>query len=311
MSDQGKDAWSHYWHAARLDSCIAGNGAADEADIRAFWHNLLDDMRDGAHIIDLACGNGAVSLRLAEVAGNTTSMKITAVDIADIDPERFLAQQHPAAGTIDFCGNTDITNLPFSYGSFDAAVSQFGFEYADREAAAREMMRILVPGGKFQLLMHHQEGALVAPNIAQIGEIDLLLAAGAPVDRIIGFLGALPAEQDTALHQLETAGKTLIQHHEGKPPRITQEIFAGINQLIERQDLSFDMRLCAAEDMRSRLQMEKERMLQLSAAALSEECVQEIANLTKKCGADNVSFAPFYLGEDKALLGWSLRGIKG
>ena len=46
-------------------------------------------------------------------------------------------------------GHDGRSSLPFADRSFDAVVSQFGLMFVpDRVAALREMLRVLVPGGR-------------------------------------------------------------------------------------------------------------------------------------------------------------------
>ena len=51
--------------------------------------------------------------------------------------------------------------LPFPQGSFSAAVSQFGYEYCDLQAAAVELARVLKPGSMFSFVVHHSLSRIV------------------------------------------------------------------------------------------------------------------------------------------------------
>jgi hypothetical protein len=57
-------------------------------------------------------------------------------------------------------GNTDLSTLPFPDAAFDGVASQFGIEYADVAAAAREAMRVLTPGGGGHFVLHHADSAI-------------------------------------------------------------------------------------------------------------------------------------------------------
>ena len=309
-SQQEIDAWSHYWHADRLDSCIAGRGAEDEKYLQTLWQNFLDHIPNESKVLDLACGNGAVSVRLlkaAQTAGK--SINLSAVDLADIDPDNFVNTKG-LTGQISFRGKVDITDLPYESLAFEAAVSQFGFEYAEKSRACTELLRILKPGGAFQLLLHHKNSALVAPNVAQIEEIDRLLAPQGIVERICAFLEASQVSQKKAFAALEESGRVVTEYFSGELPRITQQIFSAVRQLIERRDLKSDVRLAAAKDMKIRLEHERERMRQLGHAALSQQSVQTLTGMFEKAGARDVSAEEFIIGQDNALLGWLVKGQK-
>lgn len=96
----------------------------------------------GDHVIDVACGTG-----LAARAAVARVGPIGHVAGVDIDPGMIALARTLAPG-VDF-RQAPADRLPFDDASFDAAVSSFGLMfYPDRLAAAREMRRILRPGGR-------------------------------------------------------------------------------------------------------------------------------------------------------------------
>ena len=95
----------------------------------------------GQRVLDVACGTGILARAAAARAGPGGS-----VTGLDINPG-MLAVARRIAPTIDWReGAADA--LPFDDGAFDAVVSQFGLMFfPDREAALREMLRVLAPSG--------------------------------------------------------------------------------------------------------------------------------------------------------------------
>ena len=305
------NAWTRYWQADRLDSCIAGGGEADEADVFRLWAGFLANLPADASVLDLAAGNGAVAVRLLKAAREADKkVSVHAVDMADIDPAQFLRDHQETASDIAFRGGVDISALPFGDASFDGAVSQFGFEYADTSKAAAEMLRILNPGGRFQMLMHHKNSALVAPNIAQITEIDRLFSADGVIERLTAYLSAPLTAQANAFTALEEAGQMLLNIYQAGLPRITEEIFSAVHQLVERTDLGLGVRLQAANDMAGRMKAERERMRQLSEAAQSAADIKTLVDTLEHAGASHIEAIEFKVGTDAALLGWLLHGHK-
>ena len=305
------EAWSRYWAANRLDSCISGQAIEDEADINALWASFVQDTPDNSRLIDLAAGNGAVSIRLltqAQAHGKT--LAVDAVDQAIIDPARHLKNHSAIAAQIMFHAETDISALPFKEATFDGAVSQFGFEYAPQKAAAKEMLRILKPGAHFQLLIHHANSALVAPNVQKITYITGLLAKGGPVEAAHTYLTSPPDKQAAALEALEQIGQQTLAAYSAQPPAIIQEIFSAISQLVQRSDLRFSVRAKAAVDMEGRLRAEAERMRQLAAAALDADQIRSLGDRLSQAGATELAITELYIGTDKALLGWLVCGKK-
>jgi len=302
----GETAWTTYWHANRLDSCIVRPGQQDDDQkaIFDFWRTFVSCTPDGGQILDLATGNGAVALRLVEAAAELgREISVKAVDLADIRPEVFLKEYGDLIRLIEFEGQVDICDLHLSDQSFDGVVSQFGFEYAAPVPAVAELARVLKPGGAFQLLAHHKSGALVAPNVAQVNEIDTLLQAGGLVDCIQGLLAGT-----ARIEQLEAEGRRLLQLYDNQLSRITAEIFAAVRQLLTRQDLDVAIRGQGASDMRRRLEAEQERMRQLGDAALADKDAEGLQQIMVDAGLRDVAYEPFHVGADQALLGWQFTG---
>jgi SAM-dependent methyltransferase len=104
------------------------------------------DLRAGERVLDVAAGNGNVTLaaarRFAEVIG---------VDyvpgLLEHARERAQADRLPVQ-----MREGDAEALPFADGAFDVALSSFGVMFApDQERSAREMLRVVRPGGRIGL----------------------------------------------------------------------------------------------------------------------------------------------------------------
>ncbi len=104
------------------------------------------DLRPGSKVLDVAAGNGNVTLAAARRWCDVTS--------TDYVPALLARGQERAAAerlTIDF-READAEALPFPTASFDVVVSTFGVMFtADQDKAAAEMLRVCKPGGKIGL----------------------------------------------------------------------------------------------------------------------------------------------------------------
>jgi SAM-dependent methyltransferase len=109
-------------------------------------------------VLDLATGDGAV---LGKIRRSRADLKLTGVDSA--------ARLPPAPKGMTLRSGIAMEALPFPDGSFDLVTSQFGFEYGDRAAIAREVARVLAPDRNYAFIVHHAAGPILAHNVARRG----------------------------------------------------------------------------------------------------------------------------------------------
>jgi SAM-dependent methyltransferase len=114
---------------------IVGEGLCESLDLLA-----------GERLLDVAAGNGNVSLAAARRFAKVTSTDYVS-SLLDRGLERARAERLP----IEF-QEADAEELPFADGSFDVVASSFGVMFtADHEAAAAELVRVCRPGGRIGL----------------------------------------------------------------------------------------------------------------------------------------------------------------
>jgi ubiquinone/menaquinone biosynthesis C-methylase UbiE len=106
---------------------------------------LLDDveLEPGRRVLDIACGTGIVARIAKERLGSTG----TVVGV-DLNPQMLVVARHMAP-TVDW-REGDAGALPLRAGeAFEIVLCQQGFQFfPDRAAAARQMHRALVKGGR-------------------------------------------------------------------------------------------------------------------------------------------------------------------
>jgi SAM-dependent methyltransferase len=111
------------------------------------------DIRAGERVLDVAAGNGNVTLAAARRFANVTSTDYVP---ALLDKGRERAQ---AEGLNVRFLEADVENLPFTDASFDVVVSTLGSMFApDHVRTAREMMRVLRSGGRIGLASWTPQG---------------------------------------------------------------------------------------------------------------------------------------------------------
>ncbi|MCC6317309.1 MAG: class I SAM-dependent methyltransferase [Gemmatimonadaceae bacterium] len=104
------------------------------------------DLRAGARVLDVAAGNGNATLAAARRFATVTSTDYVP---ALLEVGRRRAQ---AEGLSVGFQEADAEQLPFGDGAFDVALSTFGVMFtADQARAARELTRVVRPGGTIGL----------------------------------------------------------------------------------------------------------------------------------------------------------------
>jgi ubiquinone/menaquinone biosynthesis C-methylase UbiE len=111
------------------------------------------DVRSGQKVLDVAAGNGNISLAAARRFCN-----VVATDYVPALLDR--ARERAAAERLDIeFREADAEALPFKDGSFDVTVSTFGVMFvADHDRAASELVRVTKRGGKIGMANWTPEG---------------------------------------------------------------------------------------------------------------------------------------------------------
>ena len=141
--------------ARQQSSWSAGDYAIVGTTLQIVGEELCEalDLRSGQKVLDVAAGNGNVSLAAAR-----RWCDVVATDYVPALLDR--ARDRAAAEHLHIeCREADAEALPFADNSFDVVVSTFGVMFtADHDRAARELLRVCRPGGKIGLASWTPEG---------------------------------------------------------------------------------------------------------------------------------------------------------
>lgn len=133
----------------------SGNYAIVGTTLQIVGESLCEalDLRAGAKVLDVAAGNGNVSLAAAR-----RWCEVVSTDYVPALLARGRLRAEADGLTINF-QEADAEALPFVDASFDAVVSTFGVMFTpNQEAAAAELVRVCKPGGKIGLANWTPEG---------------------------------------------------------------------------------------------------------------------------------------------------------
>lgn len=126
----------------------SGNYAVVGTTLQIVGEQLCEalDLRAGQNVLDVAAGNGNVSLAAAH-----RWCDVVSTDYVPSLLERGRARATAEGLTITF-KEADAEALPFADGSFDAVVSTFGVMFTpNQNQAAAELLRVCKSGGKIGL----------------------------------------------------------------------------------------------------------------------------------------------------------------
>jgi SAM-dependent methyltransferase len=159
----------------------------------------LAELRPGETVLDLGTGTGAVAILAATQVGTTGRIKAV-----DISPEMLMRAEERLRDLL--LTNIDLAEgraeaIPADDGSIDAAVASLSLMYViDRSAAAKEIARVLRPGGRFV-------GAVWGgPEEADIVRFQQTAGGFAPTPPVQGVGPGALADPSEFLSQLRAAG---------------------------------------------------------------------------------------------------------
>ena len=166
----------------------SGDYAVIGATLQIVGEELCEalDLRAGERVLDVAAGNGNVSLAAAR-----RWCDVVSTDYVPSLLERGRARANADGLTIEF-KEADAEALPFADGAFDTVLSTFGVMFTpNHDQAAAELMRVCKSGGKIGLANWTPEG-LIGQVFKTLGRY-LPPPAGAKSPLLWGTRGRLTA----------------------------------------------------------------------------------------------------------------------
>jgi ubiquinone/menaquinone biosynthesis C-methylase UbiE len=126
----------------------SGDYAVVGTTLQIVGENLCEalDLHSGQTVLDVAAGNGNITLAAAR-----RWCEVTSTDYVPALLERGQMRAEAEGLKVEF-RQADAEALPFAANSFDAVVSTFGVMFtANQDKAAAELLRVCRPGGKIGL----------------------------------------------------------------------------------------------------------------------------------------------------------------
>jgi len=189
-------SWDNYWQNPGNQSAHAGGGTPHPT-VQGFWSEFFNAAQNecrNPRLADIASGGGAVAAA-ARSAFGPSGVRLTCVDVSGAAIDALERRFPEVSGVV-----ADARDLPLPAASFDFVCSQFGIEYAGPDAVA-EALRLVAPGGRLALLMHHRDGSIFRQCAASLDAVRQLES--------VGFVDKTAA--------MFTAGFRMIEDNDRKP----------------------------------------------------------------------------------------------
>lgn len=307
--------WRDYWKADRRASCMPENERTAQ-EIAATWQRWFAECPGGSRILDIATGNGIV-LTHAAAAGRTLNraFALTGIDLADIDPLRYVTSLEDDMRAARFIGGVAAEHLSFDAGSFDVVVSQYGLEYADIPLALAEIARVLAPGGTLHWLAHSTASEVVQQNREQALEVEYLLAPRGPVYYMNTFVARQRRRKDMD-YSVKMLNESFAQAYEfckaHPPAKVVQEVCIGFTEIANRWQ-AYDPGDLAKmlEEAERRLVGHRSRIQSLLDAVMTPVRLQSVHASLEQAPWQDFAIADVRVGEGPSEIGLHIRARRG
>lgn len=303
--------WEAYYRGGAIATCPMGPSSTYTLELRELWLGFFTSLEEGARVLDIGTGNGAIALMASEAATATgMHIEVHGADLAAIDPPRHVPNGNVLFAGIVFHPGMPAERLGFPDGHFDAVSGQYALEYTDVERTLGEVQRVLKPAGRAQFVLHHEQSVLIRNARESLGQAALVLED----TRILRKLRRhATAERESAAAaratwaELSAAAARLQQAAAASPnPHLLHVVIDGVQQL-----LSIRPQLTAAAFDREADRFERDvragvrRLQDLVGCSQTLEQIEAIVATARRLGLVCDAAEPqHHAGEN--LVGWRL-----
>lgn len=312
--------WDQYWQSGRSGCCDDQRDSGSAQSIRRHWREFFATLRSPGRVLDLCTGNGEV-LRLALecIGSDENDINLIGIDSAAISPPATAGNNHQMR--LRFLRGS-VTELPFVDNSFDRVVSQFGVEYVPLQVAAREIMRVLVQGGRASLIAHTRDGVpgrqarrALSDIDELINEVDIFAAAEDAVRRVLAVENA-PGE--AATEAVESARRAHERFQSGLrhmsdtwQQRAAASVYRESGSILQhtygnRASFSQDVLVEKIRATEQSVHLHRDRLQRLCQAALDESSCRCITELFRTLGASSAAFSEVTATDTREPVAWAI-----
>lgn len=311
--NDGRDSWDTYWRGSG-EAGAWGVGGVGHPAFRAFWLDFLAGAGEGrgqVRLLDIGSGDGAVVGHALEALGGER-VETCCVDASSAAIEA-IGERFPLVRGIV----ADARTIPLEANGFDIVTSQFGVDYAG-EGAVGEAARMLAPGGRMALVLHHAAGGLQRECLEALDAVErleasefIVRAAGMFEAGFAAVKGADRAAYDEAASRLAPAVRAveeiIAEHGEAVAGGTLAGLYAGVARIhgklpnYEPQEV-----LAWLERMQRELEPFAGRLRSMMASALDQPAFEQLCDEVRQAGCGLLQAGPFEAPGAELPLAWVL-----
>lgn len=309
--------WDRLWRSGVLHSCAHGISGNYDREISGFWRREFMLLADGATVLDVGTGNGAIPLlALSTARARGINLDIHGVDLADIDPPSSVPDGERRYRGVRFHPRTSMTNLPFGDGEVALLCSQFAFEYAPREEAAREILRVIGQRGRAAMIAHSAESVIATTGEVQLRACHWLLHDSNLLQTTLDLAKAMAGTNsraalasdpaaESARHAFNHAASALMAEIEASPSaQVLQHAAQRVSQLLKQPPATREDAGARVSALREWIEDEQARLLLMRDAVLDAAALQECTRLLGRSGLPVHADQLLYGGS--VCMGWAI-----
>jgi len=325
--DDRRSAWSRYWKQGALHSLPGSFSGNYAGRIERFWIDNFATIGGGRRMLDIATGNGPIpQLACTYCAGRDAGMpRIDAIDLAQVAPAWVSSQPVSCRDALHFHSGVSAEALPFDDASFGLVTSQYGIEHCDDARTAPEVARVLAPGGRIALLLHHADSRLVQVAREELRLADWLLRPAGFLDGLEAIAPwirqATTAEGREALHGNADAHHARDAFNRGMQSLAAEAAASPFPDLLEEarnfaaqalaslKDRPTNEVLALVRGYRDNLADARLRYAELCECAMDADRLEAFTARLRAHGLSDASHAPIH-HDNGLLMGWTLTASK-
>lgn len=303
--------WEDYWRTGWVVSCPTGSFGGYTGQVKTLWEDFFANLRDGARVLDVGTGNGALPLIALEVARQrSVTLEVHGIDLARIDPRRQVPGGARMFEGVVFHGGVQAESMPFANGHFDAVCGQYSLEYTRRDAALQEIRRVMAPNAPARVILHNAASIVVRNAHESLSHARELEEHAGAFSDLREYVAAerTDAARAAQLHarMTERMQRLHLLSAQSQGANLLAGVLPALAQLFElRQRMSADDFAMACDAAYQAFKAAEQRLEDLVHAALDEAAMQRLVDRACASGFGDVRFAPVWQ-DSQLLVGWCL-----